>query len=559
MLSNNNKRYLFTALNKFREHHPYFVEITLSPIVSINVKEDEISPIPFFNTFCCLSPSYQIIINEHILNKIDSDKNKVLLLLFSIIKLNYHFVLDHQERGRNKHPILWQLACNLSIYSILQHEFSFLGSEFKSSVDFLNSLGFGIIDPALLKLPEKMAAEEYYQELVKMMEDSKMDILDEHEIDKDNNKCNSDKKNGDGDDNDDDGGLDSDENNSGSNENNKNDNKRCDKSNKGNSKDKSNEDNNEAENENKENDKNLNDKSGNNKDNNCKSEGNDSSDDNSENESNDQNSDSSNYEKAIKSEKISTYKLRLSGTKSKNMILSKHMYLMDNSNVEKCMNKELSKSVFYNCYYKKALLPGLESSELKEFVSKLEVRDKFPKLFDTFSAFREKIQKRTFSKPKKRLGTISKFLQGVVLPGRKYVGTKVGVIIDSSGSMSNNQLRCALGIVNLRVQSKDDITVYVIDTEIHQKFKVHKMIDEIEIKGRGGTDIIPAFNECVKDKNDRILILSDGFVSAWPDKVSIPTIFCFIPPPEMNKDEIRKFLETVPDWIHKCVFDDHLA
>lgn len=549
-MKDQNRTLIFLALNRFLTRWPYFItDVTIPPALSFNSMDS------LFH----LSPSHQILINENILDLANNDQEKITLLLYGIIKLNWHFILEHVKRGKDKHPIVWQLACNLSLYNLIKNDMEFTNS-FEEDVKLVNKFGFALIKPSLLNLPDNLSAEEYYSLL--MNEISKMSNSS-------NKSSSSSKKN-------------KNNNNNNDSQNNQNDN---DIDQQPGNTSNQNQDLDQDCTDSQQNSSNQSNQPGSNSSSSSSSSSTNSNQSpNQNNNSNDMSANNSvnhNFNNNISEKSLFEHIRNLSKNKNKqqsqnqddndilkdltdivksynvkvnnrSVLVSRHLAL-HNPNIKTCMDQEFCKLNFYN-YLKKtnALKPGNIPGELSEFVSKLEIRRQLPKLFDTFSAFRPSIEKRSFEKMKKR-----RINSNVIIAGRKYRGSRTAVIVDSSGSMTTDQLRCALGIINLRV-GIDEVFVYVVDTEVHQKFRVMHRLDELEIKGRGGTDIVPAFEEALKDRPDKILIISDGEVQRWPKSVPIPVIFCYVPCPGINQNYIEDMLKTTPDWMHKCVFDDHL-
>jgi len=105
--------------------------------------------------------------------------------------------------------------------------------------------------------------------------------------------------------------------------------------------------------------------------------------------------------------------------------------------------------------------------------------------------------------------------QGIILPGYYEEVLRVVVAIDTSGSISTEDLRVFCGAMKDILEGvKSEMTVIQCDASI-QEIKENITIDEIkeiQIKGRGGTDFRPVF-EWVKmrsDEYDCLIYLTDG-------------------------------------------------
>lgn len=106
-------------------------------------------------------------------------------------------------------------------------------------------------------------------------------------------------------------------------------------------------------------------------------------------------------------------------------------------------------------------------------------------------------------------------------PGRVRDYTfKIGVLIDTSGSMSVDKIRQALsGVRNLIENDRNCITIVIeIDVVVQKEYRV-KRIDDIEfnVKGRGGTELFPALKRFKELKTDVVL----GFTDGWCENINV--------------------------------------
>ena len=131
----------------------------------------------------------------------------------------------------------------------------------------------------------------------------------------------------------------------------------------------------------------------------------------------------------------------------------------------------------------------------------------------------------TWSKPAK-----STFVTGIYLPGIRKEGIEVTVAVDTSGSISDEQLKQFKSEIFAISRSFDNITVHMLmhDTDIQEYQMITeslskggtKKFDGTEWAGRGGTDHRPVF-DYVREKlpNTRILIcLTDAWTN-YPEKI----------------------------------------
>jgi predicted metal-dependent peptidase len=115
----------------------------------------------------------------------------------------------------------------------------------------------------------------------------------------------------------------------------------------------------------------------------------------------------------------------------------------------------------------------------------------------------------------------------VILPGLIGYKAKLGILLDTSGSMSKELLSECMAQAKHISKLFDEIWFLSIDTEVHTCFKVKNFRDvfkEGKIKGGGGTMLGPGFTELSKRNVDICLAISD----CWADfgaKPKFPTIW----------------------------------
>jgi predicted metal-dependent peptidase len=129
--------------------------------------------------------------------------------------------------------------------------------------------------------------------------------------------------------------------------------------------------------------------------------------------------------------------------------------------------------------------------------------------------------------------------QGIYLPslGRPGVENLV-VVIDTSGSMSEEQLRKVLGeIEHLRATVDCRVTLLQVDAAVADAvvYETHEAVPfgKFTVAGRGGTDFRPAFDwvaqrqreECMHV--DALIYLTDGY-GAFPPTASYPTLWIYV-------------------------------
>lgn len=122
----------------------------------------------------------------------------------------------------------------------------------------------------------------------------------------------------------------------------------------------------------------------------------------------------------------------------------------------------------------------------------------------------------TWKKPNRRNIPMSK-------GSKKGPRSRIGMIIDTSGSMSNPELQLALSETD-NLSRKEEVFEIQCDTGVSSVRK-RKPGDAWNVYGRGGTDLVPAFEYCEKEKYTAIICITDGGICRWPKKPKVPLIW----------------------------------
>jgi len=103
-------------------------------------------------------------------------------------------------------------------------------------------------------------------------------------------------------------------------------------------------------------------------------------------------------------------------------------------------------------------------------------------------------------------------------PGKKRNFTfKITILIDTSGSMSDTDVKEGLkGVKNIIERDKDcDVTVIENDAKVQKVYKCKKVNDiQFEFIGRGGTVLFPGLSLCKQLDSDITLVFTDGACDA---------------------------------------------
>lgn len=150
----------------------------------------------------------------------------------------------------------------------------------------------------------------------------------------------------------------------------------------------------------------------------------------------------------------------------------------------------------------------------------------------------------SYSKPSRRP------YKDIIMPSLRQPSVSVAVVIDTSGSVSDNMLSQALAEVDGILKSiglKDGVHYIACDAEVHISKKITD-IKHAELEGGGGTDMGVGIKAAMslKPRPNVCIVLTDGY-TPWPDT----------PPQKMKviAGLLEKESETwqVPKWVKKVL------
>jgi len=132
-----------------------------------------------------------------------------------------------------------------------------------------------------------------------------------------------------------------------------------------------------------------------------------------------------------------------------------------------------------------------------------------------------------FTRPSRRQGAMLNQELEIVLPAmRKPLPPPIAVIIDSSGSIGENELSGFLSEVSGIARANgvaEDITLIVCDVQVTEirKIRSRSEISGVEIKGGGGTDLRVGIEAAIRLKPlpKILVVLTDGF-TPWPESIT---------------------------------------
>jgi predicted metal-dependent peptidase len=126
-----------------------------------------------------------------------------------------------------------------------------------------------------------------------------------------------------------------------------------------------------------------------------------------------------------------------------------------------------------------------------------------------------------------------------------HATSKLGVIIDTSGSICSDELKQFFAEIEA-ISYRAKTWILQWDAGFQDYAAKYRRGDwkNIQIKGRGGTDMAAAVQWVVDNKvqADAVVLLTDGY-TPWPEKTPFPMIFCVT-------DENQ--VENAPEWGTRC-------
>lgn len=122
----------------------------------------------------------------------------------------------------------------------------------------------------------------------------------------------------------------------------------------------------------------------------------------------------------------------------------------------------------------------------------------------------------TYSKPSRRGHP------KIVTPALRRPKLKAGLIVDTSGSMSDRDMALALGAIKgvLKACGEDGIQVISADADVHNVQQVYSA-SKVSLLGGGGTDMcIPMehFGDMPKHKRPNVVVVVSDAYTPWPEK-----------------------------------------
>jgi predicted metal-dependent peptidase len=179
----------------------------------------------------------------------------------------------------------------------------------------------------------------------------------------------------------------------------------------------------------------------------------------------------------------------------------------------------------------KGLIPG----ELSQYINSLfEVKEpvidwkSYLRRFSSQSA--KVITKKSRHKPNKR------FEDNPALKIKPRKNTLVA--IDTSGSVSENELVEFFNEIYHIYKSGTDVTVIECDAQIQRVYEYKGKLEGLTVQGRGGTDFEPVFEYMLKNKNkyNNLIYLTDGECTSPQTKILKPVLWVHSSKSDINNN-----------------------
>lgn len=156
---------------------------------------------------------------------------------------------------------------------------------------------------------------------------------------------------------------------------------------------------------------------------------------------------------------------------------------------------------------------------------------------------------RSFSKINKRAAG---FIPDIIMPGYVSFNPNVMFALDTSGSMDKDEIMKALtecqSIIDNGLNGSCKMRAFCVDTEIKEE-QVVSDVNDLNVTGRGGTDMMPAFRYIrdmgIHDKPDLFVLATDGYVPWDACRDYMPDWECSV----VILITDRSGLKQVPTWL----------
>ena len=161
---------------------------------------------------------------------------------------------------------------------------------------------------------------------------------------------------------------------------------------------------------------------------------------------------------------------------------------------------------------------------------RIDWRTKLGRLVRGSMAHRAGSQTHTWTKMSRRQGGVGFGLGKPIVPALHAPQPRVGVVVDTSGSMSAKELTDALietrGVV---LTAGGDVMFAAVDARVHELQPVRSIQDAMKLlKGGGGTDMRPGIDGLVKSRVHVGVVMTDGYIPHPGDDPGIKIIWVIV-------------------------------
>ena len=136
-------------------------------------------------------------------------------------------------------------------------------------------------------------------------------------------------------------------------------------------------------------------------------------------------------------------------------------------------------------------------------------------------------------------------------PGiKKFEKLKLAIGIDTSGSISNEQLNLFLNELKWIEKEGGYVHIYECDTEIKRDYPFKKY--DGNFTGRGGTNLEPVLKRVSEEKYDALIFFTDFYTPKIETNYHIPTLWVL----SENNMEKEEFPYLFPGNVYIRIKDD---
>jgi predicted metal-dependent peptidase len=217
--------------------------------------------------------------------------------------------------------------------------------------------------------------------------------------------------------------------------------------------------------------------------------------------------------------------------------------------------REVAKEIVAHAKKHRGAIPGWLQRE-----ASVVAESKVPWQQELRAAIKNRLDSAKFNRRRPTYKKISRrtdwFGSGIVLPGRSGYCPRVAVIIDTSGSMNQNELdSCFSEIAGIlkSVSAGAPVKLVCADTQIHTVKSLRSVGDLVstEMRGGGGTDMAAVMAKVAEviEGCDVLVVLTDGY-TPWPN--SPIEDFGLIVVGILTRNNLTEdcyVINNIPDWL----------